>query len=72
MGLAGTLVCVRLCGYNITAFGLGGALGPWLGGYVFDATGHYTLAFWFALIITVIATLGVLILGRHMKRHASF
>jgi len=55
-------------GYNITALGLGGALGPWLGGYIFDATGHYTIAFWFALIATIIATFGVMILGRRMSR----
>ena len=55
-------------GYNITAFGLGGALGPWLGGYIFDTTGHYTIAFWFALAATVIATIGVMILGKQMKK----
>ncbi|MDE3089817.1 MAG: MFS transporter, partial [Chloroflexota bacterium] len=54
-------------GYNITAFGLGGALGPWLGGYLFDTTGHYTIAFWFALIATFVATLGVLAIGRRGK-----
>lgn len=57
-------------GYNITAFGLGGALGPWLGGYMFDVTGHYTIAFWFSLIATIAATFGVLILGRQIHRHA--
>jgi MFS family permease len=51
-------------GYNITAFGLGGALGPWLGGYLFDLTGHYTVAFWFALIATFVSTLGVFAIGR--------
>lgn len=54
-------------GYNITAFGLGGALGPWLGGYLFDTTGHYTIAFWFALIATVMATLGVCLLGKRIQ-----
>jgi MFS family permease len=56
-------------GYNITAFGLGGALGPWLGGYLFDVTGHYTIAFWFALIATIASTFGVMILGRQMQKH---
>lgn len=55
-------------GYNITAFGLGGAIGPWLGGYIFDLTQHYTIAFWFSLIATIIATIGVLILGKQMKK----
>ncbi len=57
-------------GYNITAFGLGGALGPWLGGYLFDATGHYTIAFWLALIGTVVATVGVFAIGRLGKSAA--
>ena len=55
-------------GYNITAFGLGGALGPWLGGYIFDATGHYTIAFWFALIITIVSTIGVMVLGKRISQ----
>jgi MFS family permease len=29
--------------------GIGGALGPWYGGYVYDRFGHYTLAFLIAL-----------------------
>ncbi len=51
-------------GYNITAFGLGGALGPWLGGYLFDTTGHYTIAFWIALSGTILATFGVMLIGQ--------
>jgi MFS family permease len=30
--------------------GIGGALGPWMGGVVYDHFGHYTLAFMFALV----------------------
>jgi MFS family permease len=30
--------------------GVGGALGPWLGGVVYDHFGHYTLAFIFSLV----------------------
>ena len=57
-------------GYNITAFGLGGALGPWLGGYLFDTTGHYTIAFWLALLATVTATVGVFAVGRRNRQTA--
>ncbi len=53
-------------GYIISAFGLGGALGPWLGGYLFDQTGHYTQAFWIAIAATVLATVGVALAGRHV------
>jgi MFS family permease len=55
-------------GYNITAFGLGGAIGPWLGGYLFDVTGHYTLAFGFAMVVTVMATIGVFAIGRSGRK----
>jgi MFS family permease len=58
-------------GYNITAFGLGGALGPWLGGYLFDMTGHYTIAFWLALLATMAATVGVFAIGRWNRQAAA-
>ncbi|GAH36067.1 unnamed protein product, partial [marine sediment metagenome] len=32
-------------GFLILGFGIGGAIGPWLGGYIFDVRGSYTLAF---------------------------
>ncbi len=32
-------------GILLMGFGLGGAIGPWLGGYIFDITGNYSLAF---------------------------
>jgi hypothetical protein len=32
-------------GYLISPFGIGGAFGPWLGGFLFDVTGHYMEAF---------------------------
>ncbi|MCJ7605829.1 MAG: MFS transporter [Dehalococcoidales bacterium] len=30
----------------LTGFGIGGAIGPWLGGYIYDMTGSYTVAFY--------------------------
>jgi MFS family permease len=32
-------------GILFMGFGLGGAIGPWLGGYIFDINGNYSLAF---------------------------
>ena len=36
-------------GLCILGFGIGGAIGPFLGGYIFDVMGSYTLAFWIAI-----------------------
>lgn len=40
--------------FLMMAYGLGGGIGPWFGGYVFDISGSYTLAF-----ITVIVILAL-------------
>jgi MFS family permease len=40
-------------GIIILGFGVGGAIGPWLGGFVYDTTGNYYIAF----VITIIAQL---------------
>lgn len=56
-------------GYIISAFGLGGALGPWLGGYLFDTTGHYTIAFWVGIVATTLATAGVMFAGHRIRAH---
>jgi MFS family permease len=37
------------------AFALGGTLGPWLGGWTFELTGNYSLAFLLALALFVVA-----------------
>jgi len=41
-------------GFCLLGFGVGGAIGPWLGGYIFDVMGSYTLAF-----VIVIVTHGL-------------
>ncbi len=54
----------------ISAFGLGGALGPWFGGYLFDVTGHYTIAFWIGIVATLLATAGIILAGRRTRTRA--
>ncbi len=42
-------------GILLMGFGLGGAIGPWLGGYIFDITGNYSLAFIICIAAYLIA-----------------
>jgi len=37
------------------AFAIGGAIGPWLGGWLFEISGNYLLAFIVALVLFVVA-----------------
>ncbi len=39
-----------LSGLTLAGFGVGGAVGPWLGGFLHDVTGSYTSAFIFAMV----------------------
>ncbi len=39
-----------LSGLLLTGFGIGGIIGPWLGGFIYDITGNYTSAFLFAMV----------------------
>ena len=34
-----------IAGLSLTGMGIGGAIGPWLGGYIYDLSGSYTSAF---------------------------
>ncbi len=39
-----------ISGLILTGFGTGGAIGPWLGGYIYDITGSYISAFVFSMV----------------------
>jgi fucose permease len=39
----------------LVGMGIGGALGPWLGGHIHDTTGSYTAAFIISLIAYAMA-----------------
>ena len=43
--------------------GIGGAIGPWLGGYIFDVTGSYKNAFIVSMVAFAIACIGIWIAG---------
>jgi OFA family oxalate/formate antiporter-like MFS transporter len=57
-----------ISGYLISAFGAGGAVGPWLGGSLFDHTRSYELAFGLGIGATIIATVAIMAAGRERKR----
>ncbi len=56
----------RIMGTFSIAWGLGGALGPFLGGYFYDQLGSYSLPF---LLVMVSISLGVLGIWRAAPRH---
>ncbi|MCE5262643.1 MAG: MFS transporter [Deltaproteobacteria bacterium] len=43
-------------GMILTGMGLGGAIGPWLGGYLYDTTGSYDIAFILCLVCIVLSS----------------
>jgi MFS family permease len=44
-----------ILGLSLAGFGVGGVIGPWLGGYIYDKTGSYTWAFILSLMSFVVA-----------------
>ena len=44
-----------IAGLLLTGMGMGGAIGPWLGGYIYDLSGSYTVAFVLCMISHVLA-----------------
>jgi len=54
-------------GYFTFSIGLGGAVGAWLGGFLFDITHSYAVAFWASLACLVISVFIVLASSRIVK-----
>jgi MFS family permease len=48
--------------------GIGGSIGPLVGGLVFDATGSYRFAWWLNLVLLIAATAGILSLKRRQAK----
>ena len=54
-------------GYFTFSIGLGGAIGAWLGGFLFDVTHSYVVAFWVSLACLVVSVFIVLASNRIIK-----
>ncbi len=54
-------------GYFTFSIGLGGAIGAWLGGFVFDKTHSYLVPFWISLACLVISVF-IVLASRHIVR----
>ncbi|MSP38793.1 MAG: MFS transporter [Deltaproteobacteria bacterium] len=54
-------------GYFTFSIGLGGAIGAWLGGYLFDVTHSYAIPFWFSLACLVVSVFIVWAAGQAVK-----
>jgi MFS family permease len=57
-------------GYFTFSIGLGGAIGAWLGGFLFDMTRSYTLPFWVSLACLIISVFIVWASGRVVQAQA--
>jgi MFS family permease len=54
-------------GYFTFSIGLGGAIGAWLGGFLFDVTHSYVVPFWVSLACLVVSVFIVLASSRIVK-----
>jgi len=57
-------------GYFTFSIGLGGAIGAWLGGFLFDLTHIYAFAFWASLACLIFSVFIVWAAGRAVNAHA--
>jgi MFS family permease len=58
-------------GYFTFSIGIGGAIGAWLGGFLFDVTGSYAIPFWFSLACLIISVFIVWASARAVKRQTA-
>jgi MFS family permease len=58
-------------GYFTFSIGLGGAVGAWLGGFLFDRTQSYRIPFWVSLACLIISVFIVLASRRIVKAQES-
>jgi len=55
-------------GILFMGFGLGGAIGPWMGGYIFDITGNYSLAFIICIVAYTLACISFWLAAPHRAK----
>lgn len=58
-------------GYFTFSIGLGGAVGAWLGGFLFDITHSYSIAFWVSLACLIVSVFIVWASARSVKAHTT-
>jgi MFS family permease len=56
-------------GYFTFSIGLGGAIGAWLGGFLFDRTRSYAIPFWVSLACLIVSVFIVWASARVVKSH---
>jgi sugar phosphate permease len=59
-----------ILGFLEIASGLGGTIGPWLSGFLFDRTGSYTLSFSLSMVLLGLAIVCAWLVGRHWRAEA--
>jgi MFS family permease len=60
----------KIMGMVYFSWAIGAAIGPFIGGALFDLKGNYTLAFWVAAIAMVIAALMAILVKRYPQENA--
>jgi MFS family permease len=60
-----------ILGFLEIGSGLGGTIGPWLSGFLFDRTGSYTLSFGLSMGMLVLATASAWLAGRWGRAQVS-
>ena len=60
-----------ILGFLEIGSGLGGTLGPWFSGFLFDRTGSYAVSFSLSMVVLVLATICAWLAGRWGRAQAS-
>jgi MFS family permease len=59
-----------ILGFLEIGSGLGGTIGPWLSGFLFDRTGSYTFSFSLSMAVLMLATVSAWLAGRWSRAQA--